>query len=70
MGQGGGGGGECRGPDGGRAGTQEHPAVEREHVCSPSFEPAAPERMAYAKVYAEMEFDKPFQIAWIMRYSA
>ena len=35
MGQGGGGGGECSCPDGGRAGTQEHPAVEHEHVCSP-----------------------------------
>src|SRR5258707_5635773 len=33
--QGGDGGGECSGPDGGRAGTQEHPAVEHEHVCSP-----------------------------------
>src|SRR6202023_2461682 len=32
---GGGGGGECSGPDGGRSGTQEHPAVEHEHVCSP-----------------------------------
>jgi hypothetical protein len=30
-----GGGGECGGPDGGRAGTQERPAVEHEHVCSP-----------------------------------
>ncbi|MEH2566633.1 hypothetical protein V1289_006260 [Bradyrhizobium sp. AZCC 2289] len=32
TGEGEGGGGECGGPDGGRAGTQERPAVEREHV--------------------------------------
>jgi hypothetical protein len=38
MGQGGGGGGECSGPDGGGAGTQERPAVEHEHVCSPLFD--------------------------------
>jgi hypothetical protein len=25
--------GECSGPDSGSAGTQEHPAVEHEHVC-------------------------------------
>src|SRR6202043_2999450 len=38
TGQGGGDGGECSGPDGGRAGTQERPAVEHEHVSSPSFD--------------------------------
>ena len=35
MGEGGAGGGECGGPGGGRAGTQERPAIEHEHVCSP-----------------------------------
>ncbi len=38
MGQGGSCRGECGGPEGGRAGTQERPAVEHEHVCSPSFD--------------------------------
>src|ERR1700733_11042348 len=38
MSEGGGGGGECGGPDGGRAGTQECAAVEHEHVSSPSFD--------------------------------
>jgi hypothetical protein len=37
TGEGRGGGGECGGPDGGRAGTQEPPAVENEHVSSPSL---------------------------------
>src|ERR1700733_721695 len=35
MGEGGDVGGECGGPDGGRAGTQKHPAVEHRHVYSP-----------------------------------
>ena len=29
---------ECGGPEGGRACTQERPAVEHEHVSSPSFD--------------------------------
>jgi len=32
-----GGGGQCGGPDRGGAGTQEGPAVEHEHFCSPFF---------------------------------